>query len=84
LLSETDNNRLLDDMKKQVFREGIPAGVPDAEVADKVGFLDGLLHDASIVYSPKGDFILVILTDGQTWESIAKMAAEIYSAIDFN
>jgi beta-lactamase class A len=81
LLSEADNNRLLDNMKQQVFRDGIPAGIPEAEVADKVGFLDELLHDAGIVYSPKGDFILVILTDGYSWETIAEMAAEIYAQI---
>jgi beta-lactamase class A len=81
LLSEADNSRLIDDMKKQIFREGIPAGIPEAEVADKVGFLDGLLHDAGIVYSPKGDFILVALSDGASWAAIAELAAEIYGNI---
>jgi beta-lactamase class A len=81
LLSEVDNDRLLDDMKQQVFRDGIPAGIPEAEVADKVGFLDGLLHDAGIVYSPKGDFVLVIMTDGYSWGAIADVAAEIYAQI---
>jgi beta-lactamase class A len=81
LLSEADNNRLLDDMKDQVFRNGIPAGIPEAEVADKVGFLDELLHDAGIIYSPKGDYILVIMTDGYSWSAIADVAAEIYEQI---
>jgi beta-lactamase class A len=81
LLSEADNDRLLDDMKQQVFRDGIPAGIPEAEVADKVGFLDGLLHDAGIVYSPKGNFVLVVMTDGYSWGAIADVAAEIYAQI---
>jgi beta-lactamase class A len=81
LLSVADNNRLLDDMKTQIFRNGIPAGIPEAEVADKVGFLDGLLHDAGIIYSPKGDYILVVLTDGYSWSAIADIAAEIYEQI---
>jgi beta-lactamase class A len=82
LFAEQDNNRLLGDMKKQIFRAGIPAGIPEAEVADKVGFLDDLLHDAGIVYSPKGDFLLVILTDkGYDWDSIAAIASEIYEHI---
>lgn len=79
LLSEEDNNRLLNDMKQQIYRGGIPTGVPETEVADKVGFLDGLLHDAGIVYSPKDDFILVVLTDGYSWDSIAKTTTEIYN-----
>jgi hypothetical protein len=78
LLNEADNQRLLDDMKQQIFRDGIPAGLPEAVVADKVGFLDNLLHDTGIVYSPKGDFVLVVLTDGYSWESIAQTASEIY------
>jgi Beta-lactamase class A len=78
LLSETDNSRLLSNMKEQIYREGIPAGIPEAEVANKVGFLDDLLHDAGIIYSPKGNFILVILTDGYLWEAIAETAQEIY------
>jgi len=81
LLNEKDNNRLLKDMKKQIFRDGIPTGIPEATVANKVGFLDGLLHDASIIFSPKGDFILVILTDGYSWSSVANTAAEIYKMI---
>jgi beta-lactamase class A len=79
LLSEADNLRLLQDMEKQIFREGIPAGIPEARVADKVGFLDELLHDAAIVYSPKGDFVLVILSEGESWQFIADVAAEIYA-----
>jgi beta-lactamase class A len=81
LLDELDNNRLLGDMKRQVFRDGIPAGLPEATVADKVGFLDGLLHDAGIIYSPKGDFVMVIMTDGYSWNAIAEVAAEIYANI---
>jgi beta-lactamase class A len=81
LLSADDTDRLLSDMQQQIFREGIPAGIPEATVADKVGFLDGLLHDAGIVYSPKGDFILVVLTDGYSWDAIAEVAAEIYAQI---
>lgn len=79
LLSKENNTRLINDMKQQVYRNGIPAGIPEAEVADKVGFLDDLLHDAGIVYSPKGDFILAILTDGYSWNSIAETASEIYN-----
>ena len=79
LLAPADNERLLNAMKIQIFREGIPSGIPDALVANKVGFLDGVLNDAAIVYSPKGDFALVILTDGYSWQSIAETTAEIYA-----
>ena len=74
-----DNDRLINAMKIQRFRQGIPAGLgSNAVVADKVGFLWGLLHDAGIIYSKKGDYIQVILTDGYSWETIAEIASKIY------
>jgi beta-lactamase class A len=70
--------RMLDAMKRQVYRQGIPAGARSA-VADKVGFLGSLLHDAAIVYSPKGTYVLVVMTDGSAWASIADLTSKIES-----
>ncbi len=67
---------LLDAMGRQVYRQGIPAGA-SGRVADKVGFLWELLHDASIVYSPKGTYVLVVMTDGSTWTNIAELTRKI-------
>lgn len=79
LLPDTETSHLVSLMKQQIFREGIPSGIPGVEVADKVGFLNGALNDAGIVYSEKGDFVLVILTDGYSWQVIANIASEIYA-----
>jgi beta-lactamase class A len=68
--------RLLDAMKRNIYRQGIPAGA-SGQAADKVGFLWGLLHDAAIVYSPKGTYVLVILTDGSSWSNIAELTKKI-------
>lgn len=76
-ISASGRSKLLNAMKRQVYRQGIPAGVPASQVADKVGFLWGLLHDAAIVYSPKGTYVLVILTDNSSWATIAKLAQQI-------
>jgi beta-lactamase class A len=76
LLNPSSTGRLLDVMRRQVYRAGIPAGV-DASVADKVGFLDGLLHDAAIVYAPSGTYVLVIMTNGSSWGQIADAAQQI-------
>ena len=64
-------------MKKNVYRQGIPKGIPSAVVADKVGFLDAWLHDASIVYSPKGTYVLIIMTESSSWANIAELAGQI-------
>lgn len=75
ILNATERDRLLDVMKRQVYRNGIPAGV-GVTVADKVGFLDGDLHDAAIVYGQK-TYILTIMSSGSSWAQIADAARQI-------
>ncbi|OZG60990.1 beta-lactamase [Bifidobacterium lemurum] len=82
LLSQSSSETLIDEMMSQVYREGIPAGIGDAGVvADKVGFLYGYLNDAGIVYSDKGDYVFVILTNNSSWAAIAEATAIIYDAL---
>lgn len=80
LTQQASRDRLIEAMKGNVYVAGIPSGIPDATIANKVGFLDGLLHDASIVYSKKGDYVLIILTDNASWGNIAELAKEIEAA----
>ena len=63
-------------MKRNIYRQGIPKGVSGV-VADKVGFLNGLLHDAGIVYAPTGTYVLAIMTDGSSWANIADLTRQI-------
>lgn len=73
---------LIDCMKSQIYRSGIPTGIGDSRtVADKVGFLDDLLHDAAIIYTDKGDYTMVIMTNESSWSAIAQAAATIYAAL---
>lgn len=74
--SAVNRDRLIAALKANVYRNGIPAGV-NGTVADKVGFLNGLLHDSAIVYSPQGTYVLVIMTDGSSWGTIADLAKQI-------
>lgn len=75
-IKSESRSRLLEAMKRNVYRQGIPAGA-SGQTADKVGFLWGLLHDAAIVYSPKGTYVLVIMTDGSSWANIAELTKKI-------
>lgn len=78
-MTPDSHNRLMDAMERQDYREGIPAAIePDGVVADKVGFLDWNLHDAAILHTRKGDFVLVVMTDGLSWDAIAQVAAAVY------
>lgn len=75
-LKPESRDRLLSAMKRNIYVRGIPSGA-NGDVADKVGFLDGLLHDAAIVYSPSGTYALTIMTDGSTWANIAELTRQI-------
>ncbi len=79
-VSEPSRARLLEAMKRQIFRQGIPAGV-GVSVADKVGFLEGYLHDAAIVYSPSGVYVLTIMSKGSSWAQIADAARQIHAQL---
>ncbi len=78
-IEEETRDRLLSLMERQNYRDGIPAAIePEGTVADKVGFLDGYLHDAGIIRTDKGDYVLVVLTEGLSWQAIADVTGIIY------
>lgn len=75
-ISGSNRGKLLSAMRSNVYRSGVPAGASGA-VADKVGFIDALLHDAAIVYSPSGTYVVTIMSDNSSWGNIAKLTREI-------
>ena len=74
--SSANQQRLIAAMKANVYRKGVPAGA-NGTVADKVGFLNGLLHDAAIVYGSNGTYVLAVMTDGSSWATIADLTKQI-------
>ena len=77
LISGNNRSMLLEKMGRQLYRYGIPTGVPDARVEDKVGFLWDYIHDAAIVHKPQGTYVLVIMTKGYSYGYIANVARQI-------
>ena len=51
LTQQSSRDRLMDAMSRNIYRNGIPAGLTGIPIAEKVGFLNGYLLDAFIVYS---------------------------------
>lgn len=76
LFNSSDAGRLIGLMKRQVYRSGIPTG-SSGVVADKVGFLWDYLNDAAIVYHPRGTYVLVVMTKGESWGKIAEITKQI-------
>lgn len=79
LISRESGARLREAMINQEYREGIPAALePQVTVGDKVGFLGGLLHDVAFVESPRGDFLIAVFTEGQSWRTISDVTGYVY------
>lgn len=83
LLDYSDTNELLSLMKSQEFRDGIPRYLePESAVANKVGWLDDVVNDVGIVYSPRGDYVFSIYTEQSEWSMVADLSRAIYQWIE--
>lgn len=78
LVGQGNTNQLISYMKRQTYRNGIPAGSRGAAVADKVGFLDAYIHDVGIVYGSKSTYALVIMSEGSSWTNVRDLAQAVY------
>jgi beta-lactamase class A len=80
LLPSGSRQTLLEYMKRQVYRNGIPAGT-GMLVANKVGRFGYYVHDAGIVYSPSGTYIMVIMSTSGDWNSLTTVARDVHRFI---
>lgn len=76
-------------MKLTRLNDRIPRYLPaDLTVAHKTGMENGICHDAGIVYTKKGDFVVVVLTryagggSGPSKELIGKLSLHAYQYLN--
>lgn len=85
LLDEKDCRQILRTLKLQRVNDRIPARLPvEVVVAHKTGLERGVCHDAGIIFSPYGDFLIVVLTKGaastqEAKDFIATVTFEVYN-----
>jgi beta-lactamase class A len=84
LLNPEHTGFLIDLFKHQVWRDGIPAGIRDVTVADKVGFYAGYRHDVAIVYAPRGTYLLGIMSKGGNEAGFADLSRQLYALMKQN
>jgi beta-lactamase class A len=79
LTNEANRDKLLELMKHQIYRNGIPTGAPDSTVANKVGYYGGYRHDTGIVYGPKSTYALSIVSYAGSYPEIVAMTKKIHA-----
>ncbi len=83
LANPQDTSKMLDLLKKQKLNDKLPKYLPsEAIVAHKTGEIDFFTHDGGIVYGPKSDYIIVVLSKSDlpaaAEERIADISKKIY------
>jgi beta-lactamase class A len=74
---------MMDLLTEQHLNNKIPKNLPEnIVVAHKTGELNSFTHDGGIVFSPKGKYVIVILSESQTRleteQRIADLSESVY------
>jgi beta-lactamase class A len=82
ILTLAHSQELIGYLSWTIFNDQIPAVLPDdLVVAHKVGFDDQVLHDAAIIFTDQGDFVLVIMSQGDSSDQAQEVLEEITKAV---
>lgn len=83
LVNKKYSERMLEILKKQTLNDKLPKYLPkNVIVAHKTGEIDFLSHDGGIVFTPQGDYIIVVLSKSDmpsaAEDRIAKVSQAVY------
>ena len=83
-LSQANTSILRTVMEQQIYRKGLPDGMPQATVADKVGFSETPhYHDVGIVTLPnKRQYVVVFLSQGVGTRVVADFGKTIFATLN--
>ncbi len=78
IVSKNASREMLMILKRQQLNDRIPKYLPkNIEIAHKTGELGTIKHDAGIIYSPYGDYVLVLLSQTNNQTTAAEIEAKI-------
>jgi beta-lactamase class A len=78
IVNRFSSDEMIEILKKQELNDRIPKYLPEnVEVAHKTGELGAVKHNSGIVYSPNGDYIIVLLSETNSQTTAAEIEAKI-------
>src|SRR3989344_1609980 len=81
LASPENTTKMIEVLKRQQLNDGLPKLLPDATIAHKTGDLDFFKHDTGIVFHPKGDYIIVIMSESNSPLGAQQRISEISKSV---
>jgi len=90
ILTKSSGHAFLDLLAAQKINNRLPQGLPDGvQIMHKTGDLDGFVHDAGIVRSFNGDYIIVVMSEpdpsaqryADRYAPFAEISKEVYETI---
>lgn len=82
LVDKESSDKMLDLLKKQQLNDGLPKYFPDTTVvAHKTGDIGWFKHDAGIIFSGKGDYIIVVLSESDSPPGAQERIAQVSKVI---
>jgi len=81
IIDKEYSQKMMDILLRQTINDRIPKYLPEGtKVAHKTGDIGFFEHDGGVVFSPKGDFIIVVLSETEDPSSAAEIIARISEA----
>ena len=81
LASPESTTKMIDLLKAQQLNNKLPQNLPDVTIAHKTGELGWFSHDAGIVYSQKGDYIIVAMSESPSPKGAEERIAGLSEAV---
>lgn len=82
LANKENSQKILDLLKKQQLNDGLPKYLPKGiTVAHKTGDIGWFKHDAGIVFSPSGDYIIVVMSESDSPPGAQERVAEVSKTV---
>jgi len=82
LADQVYTTKMLDLLKKQQRKGGLPKYLPlNTEIAHKTGELGSVKHDGGIVFSNRGDYIIVVMSETGSQSAAAERIANISKTV---